>query len=87
MGAVAINVFVEQGVRSSGAGHFAAIIVAATLVIFSVYTSFLVCGVDPAILVGLGVISLGTTWAMGDIAPRLEAIFVRSAGQRRPRES
>jgi len=66
--------------RWSGVGHSAAIIVAVILVIFSIYAAFQVCGVDPAILVGLGVISLGISWTMADIVVELrDAIRIHSS--------
>ena len=59
--------------RWSGIGHALAIIIAVIIIIFGVYSAFFVCGIDPAILVGLGVVSLGISWGLSPIVVEIVA--------------
>lgn len=53
--------------QSRGLWHAAALIISTIIAVFGIYSAFQVCGIDPAIVIGLGILTAVFGWTMADL--------------------
>jgi len=54
-----------------GTWHIISTLISVIIVVFGIYVAFQVCGIDPALLIGLGVVSFLLGWTMTDFVVSL----------------